>query len=495
MGRNNPNGADTDTELTPLLSTSSLQVDDDVNHEYDSRQPLYDFLEAKTPGGKIYEKFIISLIVLNVLGFIFASLFVERYNPEEWAQRDGGICDNLCDALWFGNYRDNGLEWLHLGATSVLELVTILVFTIEYFLRLYTCDLEKDDYKGCFWGRLKYAVSFFSIVDLASTVPFYIDAFVFRDTDMAGSAFLRMFRLLRMMKVEGRYDTALTMVDDVYRNQKGILGTALFIGITTWLTVASLYYLVERKSLDMIYCGAAIHCDEDEVDTSLCTIDEWGITDCSKAGCHPTDDNPEPCYNLYQSIPMASYYTLLNLFGEFPLIDQHSVGGMIVGTITAVVAVGVFALPAGIIGNGFEDEIEKRRNNNGEEDSPIVEEGGRTEGYIGNAQTQRGRLYNFLFALTVPYSVAFDYFVSAMVVGAALTFMIDSLADLPIGMRYLNDFFELAAVLVFSVEYILRAYASQEDPKFAGTTGFWRYITGFLPIVDLLSVAPYWYVA
>mmetsp|Transcript_130029 Transcript_130029/g.193603 ORF Transcript_130029/g.193603 Transcript_130029/m.193603 type:complete len:1282 (-) Transcript_130029:195-4040(-) len=484
------NGQNGSTELTPLLSGEPQEEESSNNATAnDSRQPLYDFLEAKSPGGKTYETLIIVLIILNVLSFVFASLFVEEYNPEDWAKRDGGICGSLCDALWFGNYRDNGLQRLQLGATSILELVTIAVFSVEYVLRLHTCDLEGAQFKGVV-GRFKYMITFFSLVDLASTVPFYIDALVFRDTDMAGSAFLRMFRLLRMMKVEGRYDTALTMVDDVYRAQKAILGTALFVGLTTWLTVASLYYLVERRSLDMIYCGAAPHCDEDEIDTSLCTIDDWGFADCTKAGCPPTDDLLEPCYNLFQSIPMSSYYTLLNLFGEFPLIDQHSFGGMIVGTITAVVAVAVFALPAGIIGNGFEDEIEKRRN--AEEEAPIVEDGGRTEGFVGNSETTRGRLYNFLFALSVPYSVAFDYFVSAMVVGTALTFMVDSLAYLPLSLRYFNDYFELAAVLVFTAEYVSKAYCCQEDPKFAHSAGLWRYSVGFLPVVDLLSVLPYW---
>ena len=458
------------------------------------RQRLYDFLEAKTSGGQTYEYFIILLIVVNVVCFILASLFVEEYNPEPWAARgDSGICGNRCDALLFGNYRDNGLEGLHLGATSILELITIAVFSAEYLLRLYTCDLENAKFQGV-WGRIRYIPTFFSVVDLVSTVPFYMDAFVLRDTDIAGSAFLRMFRLLRMMRVEGRYDTALTMVDDVYAAQKSILGTALFIGITTWMAVASLYYLVERKSLDMIYCGAAPdYCgDHDAIDTSLCTIDEWGIVDCSDAGCPPTEEFPEPCYNLYQSIPLASYFALLNLFGEFPLMDQHSFGGMIVGTFTAIVAVAVFALPAGIVGNGFEDQVAQRTQS---DQSPIVERTLRTDGFEGNPQTVRGRLYNFLHAQITPGSVAFDSFINVLVVGTALTFTIDTLNDIPQSWRTFLDIFEFLAVCVFTGEYISKVYSSLEDPKFflSGISGgLWKYATHFLPVVDLLSVAPYW---
>ena len=486
-------GTSSMSESTPLLGGDAPTSAVLAGTSSSRRVSIYQFLEAQTYWGQVYEYWIIGLILVNVVAFIASSLFVEEYNPVDWASRgETGICNNLCDALWFGNYPDNGLQVLQIGSTSILELVTVVIFTVEYICRLTVADLEDPNYAG--WkGRLRFIPTFFSLVDLVSIIPFYIDAFVLRDTDLAASAFLRMFRLLRMMRVEGRYDTALTMVDDVYRAQRGILGTALFVGVTTWMTVSSLYYLVERKSLEMIYCGAAPdYCGEkDDIDTSLCTIDSWGTTDCSAAGCPPTDDYPEPCYNLYQSIPMASYYALLNLFGEFPLIAQHSFGGMIVGTLTAVVAVAFFALPAGIIGNGFETEIEKRRQTT-EEPAPIVERGGLTVDHLASSETTSGRLYNFLHAQAVPGSIGFEYFIIFLVVGTSLTFMLDTLDELPISVRVLSDTFEFMAVLVFTGEYLLRVYSAQEDPKFQGPGGIARYMTNFLPIVDLLSVAPYW---
>ena len=487
------------SEQTPLLGRS-ISGDDGTKSAAavsvqgeeieDPRQSLFNFLEAKTPNGQVYEYFIMALIVINVLAFIIGTLFVEEYNDAPWAQREGeeGWCNNLCDAIWFGNYRDNGLARLNVGATSVLELVTIAVFTIEYILRLHTCDLESSQYQG-FMGRVRYIPTFFSLVDLASTLPFYVDAFFLRDTDLAGSAFLRMFRLLRMMRVEGRYDTALTMVDDVWRAQQGILGTALFVGVTTWMSVSSLYYLAERKNHDMIYCGHS-ECNDDSIDKSLCVIDSWGLVDCSEAGCPPTSLLPYPCYNLYQSIPMASYYALLNLFGEFPLIDQHSVGGMVIGTFTAVIAVAVFALPAGIIGNGFEQEIERRRAK--QEGDLVVDRqlGLGTPGFRGDSMTIRGQLYNFLYTTSQPGSIAFDMFINVLVVGTVLTFMVDTLDDLPATINTVFDFFEFVAVVVFSVEYALRVYSAAEDPKYQQSRMI--YITSFLPMVDALSVLPYW---
>lgn len=277
----------------------------------------------------------------------------------------------------------------------------------------------------------------------------------------------------------------------MYAAQKEILGTAVFIGATTWISVSSLYYMVERKSLDMIYCGAAPdYCPED-LDTSLCKIDSWGIVDCSKADCPPSEEYPEPCYNMFQSIPMASFYSLLNLFGEFPLVDQHSVGGMVVGTFTAVVAVAVFALPASIVASGFEDEITNRVGDI--EHSVPPERGLLTKGFEANSDTTRGQYYNFLHAQTVSGSKAFEYLVNALIIGTGATFLVDTLDVASPGVDLAMDIFELLAVIVFTVEYGAKLYCCPEDPKFStGTTGLIIYLLSFLPMVDILSVLPYW---
>jgi hypothetical protein len=445
------------------------------------RQGLYDFLEAKTPSGRIYEKFIMILIVVNVLAFVLGTLFLEEYNRDSaWAKR-GVICGNACDAIWFGNFADNSLQFLNIGSTSVLEIGTVLVFTVEYILRLYTADLlNPQKYGG--WKRIYWIPTFFSCVDLASTLPFYVDAFVLRQTDIAASGFLRMFRLLRMMRVEGRYDTALTMVDDVYELQKGILLTAVFVGVTVWMAVSSLYYLVERRNFDMIYCESCG--DDHELDAKNdCVMDSWGSVDCQ---------NCNGCYNLYESIPMASYYALLNLFGEYPHVDAHSYGGKIVGTCTAIVAVAVFALPVGIIGNGFEQVIQKRRKamNLVGAKGPIREESSLTENFRAPIEsTWSGYLYNLLHAQTTRGAFAVEVLINGLVLGTVLSFMLDTLVELPPWLHVFLKTFELVAVTVFTIEYALRVYSIVEDPKYSSR---FLYIKTFLTVVDLLSFLPYW---
>ena len=226
-------------ENTPLI-TSKLKVSQDsetfdgVDAEAaapnaDGRVALFLFLEAKTPAGLRYESFTIFLIFLSVVTFILSSVFLPEYNDSPLATQ----CGKWCDAIWFGNYPDNALEELGIGASSIVEIFVVSTFSIDYILRFYTADLIDPKFKG--WrGRLRFIPTFFSLVDLASTVPFYVDSFLLPETDLAASNFLRMFRLLRMMKVEGRYDLSLGMLDDVFYEQRGVIGTALFVGITVW---------------------------------------------------------------------------------------------------------------------------------------------------------------------------------------------------------------------------------------------------------------------
>ena len=170
------------SEVTPLLGSGEGVATIPLTW----RENVFRFLEAKTPGGAVYEWCTIFLIVANVIAFILGSLFVEEYNKEAWASSTNGICGKTCDGLWFGNYENNSLEFLNLGSTSVLEIVTVIIFSIDYLFRLALADLEDERFAG-FWGRVQYLPTFYSIVDLASTVPFFVDSFLLRNSNLVAS--------------------------------------------------------------------------------------------------------------------------------------------------------------------------------------------------------------------------------------------------------------------------------------------------------------------
>jgi len=505
-----------DQELTPLLlphryisytSSDPTQTQNEEGNSLETlRKRIYLFLEARTAGGLIYEKCMLILIALSVASFVFGTLFDPEYSRNDYAGIHG-VCGSFCDGLLFGNYPQNFLHFLGIGPTSILEIFTVLIFTVDYVLRICTADLENSQYSGIL-GRLRYIPTFYSLIDLVSIVPFYVDSFLLVNSNLAASQFMRMFRIFRMMKGEGRaYSSALTLFDDVFYRQRGILATALFVGMTTWIAISSLYYLAERRNLAMIYCGSTPGCAD--VDTSQCTFDSWGFVDCPD--CPSTPTAPYPCYNMYQSILSASYYSLLNLFGEFPLITQHSPWGKLVGTFVAVIAVAVFALPAGIIANGFEALLEERKHNNinVEQENDLsntthsrfyaaeeecLHQLDPTK-YTSTESNLKSCLYNIFHSSTNFYCHLLD----VLVIGTTLTFVcsssihFDTFGSFGTTLSRAFDTFELLSVLIFTFDYVVKVYCITEHPHYSEPIwGRLRYIVGFLPIIDFLSFAPFW---
>jgi hypothetical protein len=516
-GHNSSTSDSAVNEQTPLLQASAtiswptvarFTSDASDSHNHDKRTRLFNFLEAKSKEGMVYEKVNIFLILISVTSFVVSSLFVKEYNPGPLAEK----CGKYCDAIWFGNDSNNALSSLGIGATSILEISIVIIFSVDYLLRFYTADLLDSKYHG-FVGRLRFIFSFYSIVDLMSTVPFYVDAFLLPNKDLATSNFLRMFRLFRMMRVEGRYDLALNLIDDVIYEQRGVLATALFVGITVWGVMSSFFYLAERRNHDMIYCGLApLNCptQKDNIDTSLCVIDEWGFVDCGAAGCDNVDGQ-ETCWNVYRSIVDSSFWTLMQLFGEFPLVDQHSAFGKVLGTFTAVFACAVFALPAGIFGSGFEEQIARRRkqkelqNNNkdkhdtqgkcglctGEEDSY----GYTRLNHVGTQVSFRRRIYNFIHVQNTQGSKFFEAVINVLVLGTLISFMLDTTMPhnrIPQSILRAFEWLEFATVVVFTLEYLLRIYSVPENRNYTEFRGRLIYAKEFMPLVDLLSFSPYW---
>lgn len=52
-----------------------------------------------------------------------------------------------------------------------IEIISSLVFTLEYVLRMWVCTADRK-YSHPIWGRLKYAITPLSLIDLISILPF-----------------------------------------------------------------------------------------------------------------------------------------------------------------------------------------------------------------------------------------------------------------------------------------------------------------------------------
>lgn len=511
-GVESPPQVDSADEEKPLLSTAADKKTVLIH------ETVWRFLEGEGRIGSIYESFTVVLIFVDVAAFIIGSMYDRQYNVNlATGQYIGPPCPEWCDRAFFGNYKDNGLD-----GTSYLEIFSTLVFTIDYLLRLWSVPLVTDADVGPIKtstgeiGRLKYrydsrfgyAISYLAMVDLVSIVPMYVD--LCTPVDFPAVNFVRILRLFRMMRMPGRYGEVFLLFEDVFYENRQMLFTTGFVGLLVWTIAAGFYYIAERNDKQMIYCPKC-----PGVDVSRCVIDEWGFVDCSNAGC-----TAPGCTNLFDSIPASMFYTVESLFGAFPLSAQYNTWGRIISTIISVVAVFVFAIPTGIIGNGFNEVMARKK----EEWAAQHATDSASQGDYGSfpvrgsrqgtrrvtsfmkddvdSSTWRGYAYN-LVGGTRPSSdvVWFDRIMSLLIVLSTLSFMFETCKWVIANKHLMNtlEMFEFVVVIIFTFEFMLRIYSvGEESDQYEESSDYpelaclWDYLTSYSAVVDMLSIAPFW---
>ncbi|KAG5180071.1 hypothetical protein JKP88DRAFT_324581 [Tribonema minus] len=431
------------TESQPLLLKKG-QSSDDENTSL--RHRTYQVLES-TP----WEAFTITLIFINVAAFLCST--------------DDGITRDWQFLL----------DWV--------EILTVAVFSVEYVLRFWsvpeTPGPAGKEYQGL-CGRVRWAVTdVYSWIDLLSILPFYVDLML--PQDLPATQFIRLCRLFRMMRVEGRYLDAFTTFDDIFAENTQLIVASSFVGSTVWIILASLFYLTERDNSDMIWVMLS---------DAVCII-------------------------------RASYYTLLNLFGEFPLIDALSTGGRVLGVITSVVAVAVVAIPTGIFGNGFGEKIAARKeqkleaerakaaeraiysdNNDPATDGVYGYHDDAAAGAIDEDFTKFGHhqapvadtpLARFMANKTPAgnaYATVLMCIMAADVMANAVATLPPLLSDESSRVAQISSAIvatvQLLASAVFLGDLIARSVAASQP----GGEGVYSYLTTFYGIVDVLSVVP-----
>ncbi|MHA1545654.1 MAG: ion transporter, partial [Alphaproteobacteria bacterium] len=96
-----------------------------------------------------------------------------------------------------------------------IEIVSIMVFTVEYALRVWVADLQIPLRHLTPWrARLKYMMQPGAIIDLLAILPFYLGLFM-----SAGDwRYLRIFRLVRFLKL-ARYSPGLRSLIDAIASE------------------------------------------------------------------------------------------------------------------------------------------------------------------------------------------------------------------------------------------------------------------------------------
>lgn len=189
-------------------------------------------------------------------------------------------------------------------AFLTFERFSVAIFSAEYMLRLWACT-ENNVCSGSLKGRIRHALSPLMLVDLLAILPFYLPLIL--PADLIFLRALRLMRLLRVLKL-GRYSDAIRVFGRVAALKKEQLAVAGFsIGILL-IIASSLMYYFEHEA--------------------------------------------QPA--AFGSIPHAMWWAIITLttvgYGDaYPLTTV----GRILASVIALLGIGMFALPAGILSSGF----------------------------------------------------------------------------------------------------------------------------------------------
>ncbi len=197
---------------------------------------------------------------------------------------------------------------------NVFEIVSVIIFTIEYILRVWSCTIN-ENFKHPVFGRLKYLITPFAIVDLLAILPFYLPRLI--PVDLRFLRALRLVRLFRVLKM-ARYNTALSTLKNVILRTREELIVTFFTIFIFLILLSSAVYLVENPV-------------QPEVFPDIPTAMWWGVMTMTTVG-----------------------------YGD---IYPITVWGRIFASIVSILGIGLFALPAGFLASGFTEEIRKGKKN------------------------------------------------------------------------------------------------------------------------------------
>ncbi|UCD50959.1 MAG: ion transporter [Phycisphaerales bacterium] len=169
------------------------------------RKTLFEIIfESDTPAGKWFDLALIVVILLSVLTVMLDSVSSIR-------ARHGTLLQTL--------------EW---GFT--------IVFTIEYILRLL-----------CVSRPIRYAVSFFGVVDLLAILPTYLSLLIHGSRYLAVVRVLRVLRIFRVLKLGHHTKEARVLKQALYASHRKIL-VFLSTVLTLVVIIGALMYVIEGPS-------------------------------------------------------------------------------------------------------------------------------------------------------------------------------------------------------------------------------------------------------
>jgi voltage-gated potassium channel len=178
------------------------------------RQRIYEIMEEGVigdPVGSVVNRFIVTLILANL------TVVVLQSEPE---------LDRIY-GFWF----------------DVIEFVSLVIFTIEYGLRLWVAvEHPPHRHLGAAACRLKFATSAGGIIDLLAVLPFWFALVL----PSALRVFM-VFRIVRLLKLARHSSSVRSLLEAIHSERRALFGClAILAGLT--LFVAAIMHVAEGSA-------------------------------------------------------------------------------------------------------------------------------------------------------------------------------------------------------------------------------------------------------
>jgi len=245
------------------------------------RKSIYEILERGSASDRrslLVDRCVVALIVVNLTAVVLESIpsLSVRYQ------------------FWF----------------DAVEISSLVVFTIEYALRLYVAA-EHAPYRHLSprTARLRYALSWPGIIDLLAILPFWFAFFLPADMRV-----VMVLRMIRFMKIT-RYSPAMrSLIEVLCHERRALFGCMVIMAGITLITAAAMHLAEGRVQPDKL--GTM----PDAMWWAIVTLGTIGYGDV---------------------VPMTPF-------------------GKVIATATIFLGLIMIALPVGIIANAFAEEIHRR---------------------------------------------------------------------------------------------------------------------------------------
>lgn len=189
------------------------------------------------------------------------------------------------------------------GIFEMINAIVVVVFVVEYVLRVWTC-VEEPTYAHRLTGRMRYVLTPMMIVDALAIAPVFLVGLGF---DLRTLRMFRTVRLFRVLKV-ARYIRALDTIRHVLAVKREQLGMSIGIVLFLLLVTSSLMYELEHDAQPRAF-------------SSIPATMWWAVASLTTVGYG----------DIYPITPL----------------------GKLLAAVSAILGVGLVALPAGILASGF----------------------------------------------------------------------------------------------------------------------------------------------